>query len=130
MKMKQVSDNCYAALNERNRVCDANSGLINLGGGVVIDTQSDLAHAREMIELFGKVWPAMPKGEGMTSLDATKRIEFGPYGEWRAPARLYMNVERAYREFRDEPPDAPWDAAKTFDAIYEVAQAKGIEPEY
>ena len=69
-------------------------------------------------------------GEGMTSLDAAKRIEFGPYGEWRAPARLYMNVERAYREFRDEPPDAPWDAAKTFDAIYEVARAKGIEPEY
>jgi glyoxylase-like metal-dependent hydrolase (beta-lactamase superfamily II) len=325
MKMEQVSDNCYAVLNERNRVCDANSGLINLGGGVVIDTQSDLAHAREMIELFGKVWPAMPKrvinthedadhvwgnqlfddaeiiahrtvpermkevaepkesqklmwgvghlvtrlllkathpgvlaagrqlhddydfdgielvlpttlfderyeldldgtevhliyvgpchqvgdtiihlpkegvvfagdvvfrqctpmgwtgsydkwfkcldlitelnptvivpghgpicgtegvrelkeylqyvrdesrkcfDEGLTSLDAAKRIEFGPYGEWRAPARLYMNVERAYREFRDEPPDAPWDAAKTFDAIYEVARAKGIEIEF
>ena len=325
MKMEQVSDNCYAVLNERNRVCDANSGLINLGGGVVIDTQSDLPHARKMIELFGKVWPAMPKrvinthedadhvwgnqlfeeaeiiahrtvpermkevaepketqklawgaghlitrlllkathpgllaagrqlqedynfdsielvlpttlfderyeldldgtdvhliyvgpchqvgdtiihlpkegvvfagdvvfrqctpmgwtgsyakwfqcldlitelnptvvvpghgpicgidgvrelkeylefvrdeskkcfDEGLTSLDAAKRIEFGPYGEWRAPARLYMNVERAYRELRDEPPDSPWDAAKTFDAIYEVAKSKGIEIEY
>jgi hypothetical protein len=41
-----------------------------------------------------------------------------------------MNVERAYREFRDEPPDAPWDSAKTFDAIYEIAQTKGIEVEY
>jgi cyclase len=325
MKMEQVSDNCYAVLNEKNRVCDANSGLINLGGGVVIDTQSDLAHAQQMIDLFGKVWPAMPKrvinthedadhvwgnqlfdnaeiiahrsvpermkevaepkesqkliwgvghlvtrlllkathpgvlavgrqlhddynfdnielvlpttlfderyeldlngtevhliyvgpchqvgdtiihlpkegvvfagdvvfrqctpmgwtgsyekwfqcldlitelaptvvvpghgpvcgiegvrelkeylvyvrdeskkcfDEGLTSLDAAKRIEFGPYGEWRAPARLYMNVERAYREFRDEPADAPWDAAKTFDSIYKVAQAKGIETEY
>ena len=69
-------------------------------------------------------------GEGLTALDAAKRIEFGPYGEWRAPARLYMNVERAYREFRDEAPDAPWDAAKTFDAIYEVAKAKGVEVEY
>jgi glyoxylase-like metal-dependent hydrolase (beta-lactamase superfamily II) len=28
---------------------------------VVIDTQSDLFHARRMIELFGKVWPGMPK---------------------------------------------------------------------
>jgi cyclase len=325
MKMEQVSDNCYAVLNEKNRVCDANSGLINLGGGVVIDTQSDLAHARQMIELFEKVWPAMPKRvvnthedadhvwgnqlfddaeiiahrtvparmkevaepkesqnlmwgvghlvtrlllkaahpgvlaagrqlhddynfdgielvlpttlfderyeldldgtevhliyvgpchqvgdtiihlpkegvvfagdvvfrqctpmgwtgsydkwfkcldlitelnptvivpghgpvcgiegvkelkdylqyvrdeshlcfeDGLTSLDAAKRIEFGPFGEWRAPARLYMNVERAYREFRDEPPDAPWDAAKTFDAIYEVAKSKGIDIEY
>lgn len=325
MKMEQVSDNCFAVLNEKNRVCDANSGLINRGGGVVIDTQSDLAHGRQMIELFSKVWPAMPKrvinthedgdhvwgnqlfegaeiiahqsvpermkqaanpeetqhllhgvaesstlsmlrqhhpgvaasgqqlaedydldgvelvlpttlfdtryeldldgteahliyvgpchqvgdtiihvpkervvfagdvvfrqctpmgwtgsfakwfqcldliaqlnpdvivpghgplcgiegllemkayleyvrdesrkcfDDGLTSLDAAKRIEFGPYAEWRAPARLYMNVERAYREFRNDPPDTPWDSAGTFDAIYEVAKAKAIEVEY
>ena len=68
--------------------------------------------------------------EDLTSLAAAKRIEFGPSSEWGAPARLYMNVERAYREFRDEPPDAPWDAAKTFDAIYEVAKSKGIKIEY
>ena len=67
---------------------------------------------------------------GLTSLDAAKQIEFGPYGEWRAPARLYMNVERAYREFRNEPPDAAWDTAGTFDAIYHVAEAKGIEAEF
>jgi len=325
MEMKQVSDNCFAVLNEKNRVCDANSGLINRAGGVVIDTQSDLAHARQMIEMFSKVWPAMPKrvvnthedadhvsgnqlfegaeiishrsvpermklvadpeemrhllhgvanetarqalqavhpgvvalgqqlledynfdgielvlpttlfdtrykldldgtevhliyvgpchqvgdtiihvpkervvfagdvlwrrctpmgwvgtyekwfqfldliiqldpevivpghgpicgvegakemkaylqyvrdeskkcfDNGLRSLEAAKRIEFGPYAEWRAPARLYMNVERAYREFRNAPPDAPWDTAGTFDAIYEVAKAKGIEVEY
>jgi hypothetical protein len=41
-----------------------------------------------------------------------------------------MNVERAYREFRNEPPDAAWDTADTFDAIYEVAEAKGIEAEF
>lgn len=323
--MHQVSDHCFAVINEKNRVCDANSGLINVGGGVVIDTQSDLAHARRMIELFGKVWPAMPQrvinthedadhvwgnqlftdaeiiahrsvpermkkvaepketqkllqgvghfltrvllkaahpglaaagnqlledynfdgielvlpttlfdtryelnldgtevhliyvgpchqvgdtiihvpkegvvfagdvlfrqctpmgwtgsfdkwfkcldllaelapevivpghgpvcgvegvkemktylqyvrdesrkcfDAGITSLEAAKKIEFGPYGEWRAPARLYMNVERAYREFRNEPPDAPWDSAATFDAIYQVAKAKGIEAEF
>ena len=45
MKLQQVSDNCFAVLNEKNRVCDANSGLINRAGGIVIDTQSDLAHA-------------------------------------------------------------------------------------
>lgn len=325
MKMHQVSDTCFAVINEKNRVCDANSGLINCGGGVVIDTQSDLAHARRMIEMFSKVWPAMPQrvinthedadhvwgnqlfqeaeiiahrsvpermkqvaepeesqkmlhgvgkfltrlalkalhpgilaagqqlledynfdgielvlpttlfdaryeldldgtevhliyvgpchqvgdtiihvpkervvfagdvlfrqctpmgwtgsyqkwfdcfdlmmeldpeiivpGHGplcgkegvtelraylqyvrdesrkafdaeLTSLQAAKTIEFGPYAEWRAPARLYMNVERAYREFRNEPPDAPWDSAGTFDAIYEVAKARGIDVEF
>jgi hypothetical protein len=32
MKMTQVSDSCYAVLNEKNRVCDPNSGLVNRGG--------------------------------------------------------------------------------------------------
>jgi glyoxylase-like metal-dependent hydrolase (beta-lactamase superfamily II) len=69
MKMQKVSEHCYAVLNEANRVCDANSGLINLGGGVVIDTQSDLAHARQMIDLFSEVWPAMPKYVVLTHED-------------------------------------------------------------
>ena len=43
---------------------------------------------------------------------------------------MYVNVERAYREFRNEAEDAPWDYAKTFDAIYAVAKAKGIEVEF
>ncbi len=68
--------------------------------------------------------------DGLTALEAAKRIEFGPYGDWRAPARLYMNVERAYRELRGEPLDAPWDTPATFDAIYDVAKAKGIEVEF
>ena len=70
MDMKQVSDNCFAVLNEKNRICDANSGLINLGGGLVIDTQSDLAHARRMIALFGRVWAGMPRRVINTHEDA------------------------------------------------------------
>ena len=66
----------------------------------------------------------------MTSLEASKRIDLGPYAEWRAPARLYANVERAYREFRNEAADTPWDHAKTFDAVLAVAKAKGIEVEF
>jgi glyoxylase-like metal-dependent hydrolase (beta-lactamase superfamily II) len=325
MKLQQVSENCFAVLNEKNRVCDANSGLINLGGGVVIDTQSDLSHARRMIELFGTVWRSMPKrvinthedgdhvwgnqlfegaeiiahrsvpdrmkqvaepketqhllegvdhllprlllkalhpgalaiarqlkqdydfdgielvlpttlfderhvlnldgtevhliyvgpchqvgdtivhvpkervvfagdvifrqctpmgwtgtyekwlktldliiwldpevivpghgpvcgiegamemkayleyvqeestrlfGQGLTALEASKRIDLGPYAQWRGPGRVYLNVERAYRELRNERADAPWDSAKTFDAVYDVAKAKGIEVEF
>jgi len=325
MKMEQVSANCFAVLNERNLVCDANSGLVNLGGGVVVDTQSDLPHGRQMIDLFGKVWRGMPKrvinthedadhvwgnqlfegaeiiahrtvsermkhvadpketqdllkaadgflsslllgvlhpgalaiarqlrqdynfdgiklvlpttvfderhvldldgtdvhilfvgpchqagdtiihvpkegvvfagdvlfrlctpmgwvgsyakwirildlilslqpkvivpghgpvcgiegvvemkayleylraesrrcfDRGLTSLEASKKIDFGPYGAWRAPARIYLNVERAYREFRNEPEDKPWDSAKSFDSIYKVAKARGIALEF
>ncbi|MGZ8253492.1 MAG: MBL fold metallo-hydrolase [Burkholderiaceae bacterium] len=325
MKLQQVSANCFAVLNEKNRVCDANSGLINLGGGVVIDTQSDLLHARRMIQLFGKVWSGMPKrvinthedgdhvwgnqlfegaeiiahrtvrermphvanpdttrqllkgadrlltrmrlkalhpgalaaarqlrqdydfdgirlvlpttvfeqrhvldldgteahliyvgpchqigdtivhvprdgvvfagdvifrqctpmgwngtyvkwfevldfiialdpdvivpghgpvcgiegamemrayleyvrdesrrcfGQGLSVLEASTRIDFGPYGGWRAPARLYMNIERAYREFRHEADDSPRDHAEVFDALLTVAKARGIAVEF
>jgi cyclase len=325
MKLQQVSDSCFAVLHDRNRLCDANSGLINRGGGVVIDTQADLAHARRAIELFGRVWTGMPRRvvnthedgdhvwgnqlfegaeiiahrtvpgrraqalgpralqrllhdadrvitrlwlravhpgalaaarqlrqdydfdgitpvppttlfdeqlvldldgtevhvvhvgpchqagdafvhvpregvlfagdvvfrgttpvgwsgtyarwlecldriiwldpdvivpghgpvcgiegamemraylehvreeatrgfeRGLTSLEAAKRMDLGPYGAWRAPARVYANVERAYREFRSEPADAPWDGTATFDAIYEVAKARRCEAEF
>jgi cyclase len=325
MKMEQVSKSCFAVLNQKNRMCDSNSGLINLGGGVVIDTQSDLSHARQMIELFGKVWPGMPRrvvnthedgdhvwgnqlfdsaeiiahrtvpdrmphvadpresqellngvgrvfsrlilrvfhpgvlavatqlqqdydfngiklalpttvfderytlnldgtdvdliyvgpchqvgdtivhvpaervlfagdvifrqcapngwtgtyekwlkaldliiwldpdvivpghgpicgiegamemkayleyvheesrrcfDRGLTVIEASQRIDLGPYAQWHGPARLYTNVEWAYREFRNEPADAPRDFARTFDAVYRVAKAKGIEVEF
>jgi hypothetical protein len=62
--------------------------------------------AREMKEYLRYVRDESKKcfDAGLTSSDAAKRFEFGPYGEWRAPARLYMNVEGAYREFRNEPP--------------------------
>jgi glyoxylase-like metal-dependent hydrolase (beta-lactamase superfamily II) len=325
VKLQQVSDICFAVLNEKNRVCDSNSGLINRDGGLVIDTQSDLFHARRMIELFGKVWRGMPKRvinthedgdhiwgnqlfegadiiahrtvpdrmkhvadpsetqkllkgadsffsrlllgaihpgalaiarqlrqdydfhgvklvlpttlfderyvldldgvdvhliyvgpchqvgdtivhvpkervvfagdvifrqctpmgwtgtynkwlealdliiwldpevivpghgplcgiegamemkayleyvreesaccfqRGLTSFEASKRIDLGPYGGWHAPARLYLNVERAYREFRKESADKPWDSAKTFDAVLKLANEKHIEVEF
>ena len=70
MKMDQVSAHCFAVLNEKNLVCDANSGFVNLGGGVVIDTQSDLTHGQQMSKLFGKVWSGMPKRVVNTHEDA------------------------------------------------------------
>ena len=324
MKMEQVSASCYAAINEKNRVCDANSGLVNVAGSMVIDTQSDLPHAREMIRLFSDVWHDMPrqvvnthedadhvygnqlfdgaeiighrslpermarvaqpaelqkllqaaKGklsgplmkmvhpglvaagrqlledydfegvtlvppttlfddrlvltlddtevhlihvgpchqvgdtlvwvpkervlfagdvifrlctpmgwvgtfdrwfetldliveelapewivpghgpicgpEGATDMkayltyvrdearacfdrglganEASQKIDLGPYADWESPERIYLNVERAYREFRGEPEDQPWDQAKTFDLIYRLAKHRGLAP--
>jgi glyoxylase-like metal-dependent hydrolase (beta-lactamase superfamily II) len=69
VKLQQVSESCFAVLNEKSRVCDANSGLVNRGGGAVIDTQADLSHARRMIELFSSVWRGMPKHVINTSED-------------------------------------------------------------
>jgi cyclase len=325
MQMQQVSEHCYAVLNETNLVCDANSGLINVGERVVVDTQSDLPHARQMIELFSEVWTAMPRyvvlthedidhvagnqlfpdaeviahrtmpdrmkqaadpaesqklthavhhlttravlraahhgvlaaakqldenfdfdgielvlpttlfddryvldldgtevhliyvgpahqvgdvivhvpsegvlfagdllfnqstpmgwvgsyqafsdaldriidldpativpghgpvcgieavrdeqayfqhvlnesrkcfDQGLTSKQAAERIDLDRYGEWKAPARLVINVERAYREFRDEQTDAPWDLPKIFDGMYHLAKARDLALEF
>jgi len=68
--------------------------------------------------------------QGLTSLEASKRIDLRPYTEWNAPGKIYLNVERAYREFRQEPEDAPWNTLECFDLIYEVAKAKGIKVEF
>jgi len=68
--------------------------------------------------------------KGLTSLEASKQINLKKYGTWHSPARLYLNVERAYREFRKEPEDAPWDKAKSFDLICEIAKARGIAAEF
>lgn len=61
MKLQKVSDSCYAILNEKNRMCDANSGFINLGEGVLIDTQSDVKHAQMMMDLLSPISKGHPK---------------------------------------------------------------------
>lgn len=46
---------------------------------------------------------------GLAAPEAAQRIDLGPYAGWTQPERLVFNVERAYREFRAEPFDAPLD---------------------
>jgi hypothetical protein len=68
--------------------------------------------------------------QGLDSKQAAERIDLGVYRAWKAPARLVINVERAYREFRDEPSDAPWDLGKIFDGMYHLAKAKDLPNEF
>ncbi len=56
----------------------------------------------------------------LPALEAAKRIDLGPYAQWTEPERLLFNVERAYREFRGEPFDAPIDALSIFRGMYEL----------
>ncbi len=62
---------------------------------------------------------------GLSALDAAKRIDPGPYASWTEPERIMFNVERAYREFRGEPFDAPIDAMAMFAGMFELRQARG-----
>jgi len=58
--------------------------------------------------------------QGLSALDAAKRIDLGPYAGWTEPARIIFNVERAYRELRGEPFDRPIDAVALFRGMYEI----------
>ncbi len=53
--------------------------------------------------------------EGLDPLEASKKIDLGSYTKWNEPERLFFNVNRAYREFRNvEPWDAPYNAINLF----------------
>jgi glyoxylase-like metal-dependent hydrolase (beta-lactamase superfamily II) len=68
--------------------------------------------------------------QGLEAVEAAKRIELGPYGEWRFPARLAANVASAYREFRNEGADTVRGEAVDFQAMYDVAKARGLDVEF
>ncbi|MFX1443743.1 MAG: MBL fold metallo-hydrolase [Promethearchaeota archaeon] len=52
--------------------------------------------------------------EGLDPLEASKKIDLGPYSEWTEPERLCFSVNRAYREFQGEPWDAPFNPLEVF----------------
>jgi glyoxylase-like metal-dependent hydrolase (beta-lactamase superfamily II) len=46
---------------------------------------------------------------GASVAEAASRIDLGPYAAWLESERIVFNVDRAYRELRGEPYDAPFD---------------------
>lgn len=58
MELREIADDVYACLQEDRGLGCSNSGLINRGGGLVVDTFWDLAHTREMIDHYARVWKA------------------------------------------------------------------------
>jgi len=59
---------------------------------------------------------------GLSAVDAAKRIDLGPYAGWTEPERIVFQVERAYRELRGQPFDAPIDVTPLFAAMHELAR--------
>ncbi len=62
---------------------------------------------------------------GLPALEAARKIDLGPYADWTEPQRLVFNVERAYRELRGEPWDAPIEVIGLFRGMHELAQSLG-----
>src|SRR5207244_912647 len=62
--------------------------------------------------------------QGLSTIDAAKRIDLGPYAGWTEPERIVFQVERAYRELRGEPFDAPLDVTGLFRGMFELASER------
>jgi glyoxylase-like metal-dependent hydrolase (beta-lactamase superfamily II) len=56
--------------------------------------------------------------DGLTVLEAAQRIDLGPYASWTEPERIVFQIDRAYRELRGEPFDAPLDVPALFRSMY------------
>ncbi|MDJ0868763.1 MAG: MBL fold metallo-hydrolase [Myxococcota bacterium] len=57
MELRDLGNDVYACLQEDTGLGRSNSGLVNRGGGLVVDTFWDLPHTRAMIEQYARVWP-------------------------------------------------------------------------
>ena len=60
---------------------------------------------------------------GLTVVEAAKKVDLGPYAGWTEPQRLVFQVDRAYREFRGDPHDAPMDVTALFAGMHELEQS-------
>lgn len=55
MELHQIARDIYACLQEERGLGTSNSGLVNRGGGLVIDTFWDLPHTRQLLESYSSV---------------------------------------------------------------------------
>ena len=62
--------------------------------------------------------------QGLSEMDAARRIDLGPYASWTEPERVVMNVARAYRELRGEPWDAPVDIGLMVNGMMALARER------
>jgi glyoxylase-like metal-dependent hydrolase (beta-lactamase superfamily II) len=62
---------------------------------------------------------------GRTVEEAAARIDLGPYAGWAESERIVFQVDRAYRELRGEPFDAPVDFMRLAAAMEQLAHRGG-----
>src|SRR6266550_2195503 len=56
MELRELARDVYACLQPDRGLGTSNSGLLNRGGGLVVDTFWDLPHTRQMIDTYARVW--------------------------------------------------------------------------
>ena len=58
MELCEIARDVYTCLQPDRGLGTSNSGLVNRGGGLVVDTFWDLPHTRDLIAQYARVWPA------------------------------------------------------------------------
>jgi len=58
MELVELAPSVYACLQEDRGLGYSNSGFVDAGGGLVVDTFWDLPHTRALIETYARVWRA------------------------------------------------------------------------
>jgi cyclase len=56
MELRAIAPDVYACLQEDRGLGYSNSGLVNRGGGLVVDTFWDLPHTRRLLDAYATVW--------------------------------------------------------------------------
>lgn len=56
MELERIARDVYAVLQEDRGLGYSNSGLVNRGGGLVVDTFWDLPHTRRLLDAYATVW--------------------------------------------------------------------------
>src|SRR5438105_8575355 len=56
MELREIGKDVFACLQEDRGLGYSNSGLVNRGGGLVVDTFWDLAHTRDLVAEYARVW--------------------------------------------------------------------------
>jgi cyclase len=109
--------NWMAAL---DRIVELDPEVVVPGHGPVCGLEGP----REMKEYLAYVRAEAKKSfdQELPALEAAKRIDLGPYAGWNEPERLIFNVERAYRELRNEPIDAPVDVMQMAQGMHALKQ--------
>ena len=94
-----------------NKWIEALDLLISLKPEIIVPGHGPLCGVDEVKELkayFEFVYSEAKRffDEGLDPMEASKKIELGRYADWTEPERLYFNVYRAHREFKN----VKWDA--------------------
>ena len=56
MELREIGRDVYTCLQEEKGLGTSNSGLVDRGGGLVVDTFWDLPHTRDLIANYSRVW--------------------------------------------------------------------------